>query len=63
MNIIVTIISIIIIGMTSVDYYRLIISQTVRKVAVERKVLSWGGAGGWGEFVRKGDDNSHEEFW
>lgn len=47
MNIIVTIISIIIIGMTSVDYYRLIISQTVRNVAVERKVCRGGvGVGG-----------------
>lgn len=45
------------IGMTGVDYYRLIISQTVRNVALERKVCRGG------EFVRKGYDNSHEEFW
>lgn len=42
MNIVVTVISIIIIGMTGVEYYRLIISQKVRNVAVVGKVCCGG---------------------
>lgn len=61
MNIIVTVISIIINSMGGVDYYCLLISQSV--ICGERK----GGGGGesllWRGFTRKGYDNSHEKLW